>query len=59
MTGSSHVKPKEKGAVVVKVNTSGKTGPLVENVEVMTNDPKRPEITLTIRALITEIDILR
>ena len=57
MTGSSHVKPKGKGAVIVKLNTTGRTGVLTENVEVLTNDPLRPEITLTIRALVTNGDV--
>jgi hypothetical protein len=56
MAGSSHVKPNEKGTIIVKVNTAGRKGLIVENAEVISNDPLRPQITLTIRASVMDIE---
>jgi hypothetical protein len=56
MAGSSHVKPDEKGTIVMKVNTAGRNGLIVENVEVVSNDSLHPQITLTIRALVGDIE---
>jgi hypothetical protein len=57
MASSSHVKPADKGAITVKVNTASRKGLIVENVEVMSNDPLRTQITLTIRAYVTDVDL--
>lgn len=57
MASSSHVAPNEKGYITVKVNTANRRGLIVENVEVISNDAVRPQITLTIRALITDFGI--
>jgi len=57
MASSSHVKPDDKGVIAVKVNTAGRKGLIVENVEVMSNDPLRTQITLTIRAFVTDVDL--
>jgi hypothetical protein len=51
------VAPGEKGYITVKVNTANRRGVIVENVEVTTNDAVRPQITLTIRAVITDLEI--
>jgi hypothetical protein len=56
MAGSSHVKPMDKGAITVKVNTAGRRGLIVENVEVMSNDPLRTQITLTVQAYVADVD---
>ena len=57
MASSSHVAPGEKGYITVKVNTANRRGVIVENVEVTTSDAVRPQITLTIRAVITDLEI--
>jgi hypothetical protein len=50
LAGSSHLKPGEKGRIVVHISTLGRQGDAVETVEVVSNDPKRPKVTLTVRA---------
>lgn len=57
MTGSSQVKPNEKGAVTVKLNTAGRKGTVIETVEVTFSDPQQPPVTLTIRAYVTDFDM--
>lgn len=57
MASSSHLKPNEKGTITVKLNTAGRKGPIAENVEVISNDPHRTQITVTIRAYVMDIDI--
>jgi hypothetical protein len=54
MAGPSHVKPKEGGYITIKVNTANRQGPVVENVEVISNDAVRPQITLTLRAFVVD-----
>jgi hypothetical protein len=57
MDSSIHVKPEEKGSIAVKVSTANRKGLIIENVEVISNDSKRSQITLTIKAYIMDIDI--
>ncbi len=57
MASSSQIKPNEKGTITVKVNTADRKGLIVENAEVMTNDPRHPLVTLTIRAYVSDIDL--
>ena len=57
MAGSSHVKPAEHGTITVKINTASRNGLIVENVEVISNDPLRTQVTLTIRANILDINM--
>ncbi len=57
MASSSHVNPKEKGYITVKVNTADRRGSIVENVEVISNDSVHPQITLTIQALVMDFEI--
>jgi len=57
MASSSHVKPNQKGTITVKVNTAGRKGLIVENVEVFSNDSLRTQITLTIQAYVMDVDI--
>jgi hypothetical protein len=54
MASSSHLKPGEKGAITVKASTAGKSGPLTETAEVVTNDPKRPKVVLTLQATVVD-----
>jgi len=57
MASSSHVKPNEKGTISVKINTTNRKGMIIENVEVISNDSVRPQVTLTIRAYVNDIDM--
>ena len=57
MDRSIHVKPNEKGYITVKFNTASKSGLIVENVDVISNDGQRPEITLTIRANVWDVNM--
>ena len=50
MASSSHLKPGEKGKLTAIIDTHGKGGLLVKSVEVFSNDPERPKITLTLKA---------
>jgi hypothetical protein len=51
------MKPDEKGTITLKVNTAGRKGLIIENVEVASNDSIRPQITLTIRAYVSDADM--
>jgi len=57
MASSSHVKTNEKGTISVKINTTNRKGMIIENVEVISNDSVRPQVTLTIRAYVNDIDM--
>ena len=57
MAGPSHVKPKEKGIITVKVNTASREGLIAENVEVISNDSLRTQVTLTIRANVMDLNM--
>jgi hypothetical protein len=54
MASSSHLKPGEKGIITVKASTEGKSGLLVETAEVVSNDPKRPKVVLTLQATVVD-----
>jgi hypothetical protein len=55
MASSSHLKHGEKGVIVAKMSTVGKKGLIVETIEVISNDPKRPKEVLKLQATILEI----
>jgi len=52
VTSSSHLKPGEKGKIDAKIKISGRTGYVSKSVRVFSNDPKKPVINLTLKALI-------
>jgi hypothetical protein len=54
MASSSHLKPGEQGTITARMSTTGKKGPATETLEVVSNDPKRPKVTLTLRASVLE-----
>ena len=54
MASSSHLKQGEEGAISARVATLNKTGVITETIEVTSNDPKRPKVTLTVLATIVE-----
>jgi len=52
MASSSHLKPKEKGKIITKVDIKGRTGSLSKSIQVFSNDPKRPVVNLSLKAMI-------
>lgn len=54
MASSSHLKPKEKGKIITKVNIKGRVGSLFKSIQVFSNDPKRPIVNLSLKAMIKE-----
>ncbi len=56
MASSSHMAPGEKGYITIRVNTAGRRGVIAENVEVTSNDVVHPQITLTIRAVVMDLE---
>jgi Protein of unknown function (DUF1573) len=52
VASSSHLKPGEKGKIDAKINISGRTGYISKSIRVFSNDPKKPEVSLTLKALI-------
>jgi hypothetical protein len=50
MASSSHLKPGEKGSITVRLDTQNRGGFIVKTVEVVTNDPDRPRVVLTVKA---------
>jgi len=50
MASSSHLKPGDRGAITVNIDTHNSMGRLVKTVEVLTNDPNRPRVFLTLKA---------
>ena len=52
MASSARVKPGEKGAITVSVDTTARSGRLYKAVEVFSNDPARPKLTLTLTAIV-------
>ena len=47
MASLSHLKPGEKGRIRVEIDLAGKIGAVTKTVQVFSNDPKRPVVTLT------------
>jgi hypothetical protein len=54
MASSSHLKHGEKGTITARVPTAMKSGPIEETIEVLSNDPKRPKVVLTLEAVVLE-----
>jgi len=52
MASSSLLKPKEKGKITTKIDIKGRVGSLSKGVQVFSNDPKRPVVTLSLKAII-------
>jgi hypothetical protein len=50
MAGASRLKAGQKSAVTARIATELKQGEVTEAVEVLTNDPRRPKVVLTLRA---------
>jgi hypothetical protein len=54
VASSSHLKPGEKGKITARASTLMKKGFMTETIEVVSNDPKRPTVILTLEATILE-----
>jgi len=54
VASSSHLKAGEKGSIIARASTLMKKGFLTETIEVVSNDPKRPTVILTLQATILE-----
>ena len=54
MVSSNHLKPGEKGRIMVKVDTAGRKGMLTKTVEVTSNDPKKMKSVLMLKANVKE-----
>lgn len=52
MASSDHLRPKEKGKIVAKIDTKGRMGVLSKKVQVFSNDPKRHVVVLSLKAMI-------
>lgn len=48
MASLSRLKPGERGRIKVTVDVAGKRGPITKAVQVYSNDPKQPVVTLTV-----------
>jgi hypothetical protein len=54
VASSSHLRAGEKGKILGRVSTVSKKGLITETIEVVSNDPKRPTVSLTLQATILE-----
>jgi hypothetical protein len=52
MASSSHLNPGESGKISAKIDTKGRIGLVKKGVQVFSNDPKRPVVSLYLKALI-------
>jgi hypothetical protein len=52
VASSSHIKPGDKGQITAKVDIKGRSGGLSKSIQVFSNDPKRPTVTLSLKAII-------
>ena len=50
MASSSQIKPEAKGKIVAALDARDYKGRVVKEIWVYTNDPRRPRVTLTIKA---------
>lgn len=52
MASSSHINPGDSGKITAKVDTKGRIGPISKGIQVFSNDPKRPVVSLFLKAVI-------
>jgi len=52
MASSSHISPGDSGKITAKIDTKGRIGSVSKGVQVFSNDPKRPVVTLHLKAVI-------
>jgi hypothetical protein len=56
MASSSHIKPNEEGRITVRVDTARRNGKLIKTADILSNDPQRPKVILTLKATIKQPD---
>ena len=56
MAGFSHLRPGEKGGIIAKVDTLSRKGGIIDTIQVISNDPVRPRVILTLKAYIKDRD---
>jgi hypothetical protein len=56
MASSSHIKPNDRGKITIKVDTARRKGKLIKTVDILSNDPQRSKVTLTLKADVKELD---
>jgi len=54
MASSDHLKPGEKGKINARIDIKGRKGLLYKSIQVKSNDPKRPVVSLSLKANIKE-----
>jgi hypothetical protein len=54
MASSSRLKAGEDGKIIAKINIKGKRGTIHKNVQVFSNDPKRAQVSLVLKAIIQQ-----
>lgn len=54
MASSDHIKPGDNGKITAKVDVKGRTGTLSKTVQVFSNDPKKPVVTLFLKAILNK-----
>jgi len=54
MASSSHLMQGEKGIILAHLSTVMKSGPIEETIEVVSNDPRRPKVILTLETFVVE-----
>lgn len=52
MASSSHIKPGDSGKITARIDTKGRIGPVSKSIQVYSNDPKRPVVSLTLKAVV-------
>ncbi len=52
MASSSRLSPGEIGKITAKIHTQGRKGTVSKGIQVFSNDPKRPVVTLYLIAVI-------
>lgn len=53
----SSIPPGESGALALEFDPAGQQGPVRKSLAVVSNDPVRPSVLLTIRAEVTSVDV--
>ena len=52
LASSSQIKPGDKGKITAKVDIKGRSNELSKSIQVFSNDPKKPVVTLFLKAII-------
>jgi hypothetical protein len=50
MASSSRLKPGEKGKITATIDIKGRKGLIHKNVDISSNDPQRPQTSLSLKA---------